>query len=132
MSDRIPAQLAFLIETDKLKSVTRANVLADGSRLENTAEHSWHVCLWALVFADHSNGANIPRVIQMLLLHDIVEIDAGDHPVHLDHDMDEVRRIEAAAATRIFNLLPTDQAISYRLLWDNSRAAKPLTPVTPT
>lgn len=118
MQDRITAQLAFLIETDKLKSVTRANVLADGSRFENTAEHSWHVCLWALVFADHSNGANIPRVIQMLLLHDIVEIDAGDHPVHLDHDKDEVRRLETAAASRIFALLPADQAIGFRVLWD--------------
>ena len=118
MQDRISAQLAFLIETDKLKSVTRANMLADGSRLENTAEHSWHVCLWALVFVENSNGANIPRVIQMLLLHDIVEIDAGDHPVHLDHDMNEIHRAEAAAATRIFGLLPADQAISYRLLWD--------------
>ena len=124
MQDRITAQLAFLIEADKLKSVTRANVLADGSRFENTAEHSWHVCLWALVFADHSGGANIPRVIQMLLLHDIVEIDAGDHPVHLEHDMEEVRRLEAAAATRIFGLLPADQGVNYRLLWEEFESGK--------
>ncbi len=123
-ADRISAQLAFLIETDKLKSVTRANVLSDGSRFENTAEHSWHVCLWALVFADHSGGANIPRVIQMLLVHDIVEIDAGDHPIHLDHDMDNVRRLEADAATRIFGLLPADQAINYRLLWEEFEEGK--------
>lgn len=123
-ADRIPDQLAFLIEADKLKSITRANVLADGSRLENTAEHSWHVCLWALVFADHSGGANLPRVIQMLLLHDIIEIDAGDHPVHLDHDEDEVRDLERAAATRLFALLPADQGINYRLLWDEFEEAK--------
>ena len=122
MSDRISAQMAFLIEADKLKSVTRANVLADGSRFENTAEHSWHVCLWALVFADHSGGANIPRVIQMLLLHDIVEIDAGDHPVHLPHDVDKVRQLEQAAATRLFNILPADQSVAYRLLWDEFEA----------
>ncbi|MDB2369250.1 HD domain-containing protein [Octadecabacter sp.] len=124
MQDRLAAQLDFLIEADKLKSVTRANVLADGSRFENTAEHSWHLCLWALVFADHAPSANVPRVIQMLLVHDIVEIDAGDHPVHLDHDLDEVHRREADAADRIFALLPADQGINYRLLWDEFDAGK--------
>jgi putative hydrolase of HD superfamily len=117
-ADRIPDQLAFLIEADKLKSVTRATLLADGSRFENTAEHSWHVCLWAHIFADQSGGANLPRVVQMLLLHEIVEIDAGDHPIHLDHDEDAVRALENAAADRIFALLPADQAVNYRILWD--------------
>ena len=128
-ADRLPDQLAFLIETDTLKSVTRANVIADGSRLENTAEHSWHLCLWALVFADHAPGANIPRVIQMLLLHDLIEIDLASsseavgtrnsgHPIHLPHDTDEVRRAEEAAADRLYALLPADQAIAYRQLWD--------------
>ncbi len=125
-ADRIQAQLTFLIETDTLKSVIRANVLADGSRFENTAEHSWHVCLWALVFADHSSGANIPRVIQMLLLHDIVEIDAGDHPIHLTHDEDAITAKEQAAATRIFGLLPADQAVQYRLLWEEFEAGQTL------
>jgi putative hydrolase of HD superfamily len=123
-ADRLPAQLAFLVEADKLKSITRANTLADGSRFENTAEHSWHVCLWALVFADQSGGANIPRVIQMLLIHDIVEIDAGDHPIHLEHDMDAVRAAETAAAARIFGLLPADQAVNYRLLWEEFEDGK--------
>jgi putative hydrolase of HD superfamily len=123
-ADRIAAQLAFLIETDKLKSIIRANVLADGSRFENTAEHSWHVCLWALVFADQSNGANIARVIQMLLLHDIMEIDAGDHPVHLPHDHDDITAKEAAAAMRIFGLLPADQNIAYRQLWEEFETGK--------
>jgi putative hydrolase of HD superfamily len=123
-ADRLPAQLAFLVEADKLKSVTRANVLADGSRFENTAEHSWHLCLWALVFADQSGGANIPRAIQMLLLHDLVEIDAGDHPIHLDHDEEEVMAKEAAAADRIFALLPADQAVNYRLLWEEFETGK--------
>ncbi|MCF2904102.1 HD domain-containing protein [Octadecabacter sp. CECT 8868] len=124
MQDRIAAQLDFLIEADKLKSVTRANVLADGSRMENTAEHSWHVCLWALIFADQSGGANIPRVIQMLLLHDLIEIDAGDHPIHLPHNADDVRKAETAAADRLYALLPDDQAIAYRLLWDEFEAGK--------
>lgn len=124
MQDRLSAQLDFLIEVDKLKSITRANTLADGSRFENSAEHSWHLCLWALVFGDQSGGANIPRVIQMLLLHDIVEIDAGDHPVHLPHDLDEVRAAEATAATRIFGLLPPDQAIAFHQLWEEFEAEK--------
>ena len=118
MIDRITAQLSFLVEADKLKSVTRANVLSDGSRFENTAEHSWHLCLWALVFEDQSNGANIPRVIQMLLLHDLLEIETGDHPIHLDHDQDAIRAAENIAAKRIFGLLPADQAINYHLLWE--------------
>ena len=118
LNSRIDAQLAFLIEADKLKSVTRANVIADGSRFENTAEHSWHLCLWAQVFADQSHGANIPRVIQMLLLHDLIEVDAGDHPIHLPQDVEQVRDLEVAAAERIYALLPADQAIAYRLLWD--------------
>ena len=123
-ADRLPDQLAFLVEADKLKSVTRANTLADGSRFENVAEHSWHLCLWALVFADQSDGANIPRVIQMLLLHDLVEIDAGDHPIHLDHDDEKIAQAEAKAATRIFGLLPADQAVNYRLLWEEFEEEK--------
>jgi putative hydrolase of HD superfamily len=123
-ADRIAAQLAFLIETDKLKSIIRANVLADGSRFENTAEHSWHVCLWALVFADQSGGANIARVIQMLLLHDIVEIDAGDHPIHLPHDQYDLTAKGTAATMRIFGLLPADQDIAYRQLWDEFETGK--------
>ena len=118
MSTRITQQLDFLVEADKLKSVIRANVLADGSRFENTAEHSWHLCLWALVFADQSQGANIPRVIQMLLLHDLIEIDAGDHPIHLTHNPDDVRRAEEAAADRLYALLPADQNVAFRTLWD--------------
>lgn len=94
--ERLAAQLKFLIEADKLKSVVRANVLSDGSRFENTAEHSWHLCLWAVIFADHAPGANLPRVLQMLLIHDLVEIDAGDHPIHLVHDQEAVYAAEAA------------------------------------
>ena len=118
MTDRITAQLAFLIEADKLKSVTRANVLADGSRFENAAEHSWHVCIWALVFADHSGGANIPRVIQMLLLHALAAIDAGS----AGDTTDEMRLAKRAAAARLFAILPADQAVAYRTLWDEFEA----------
>ncbi len=123
-ADRLPAQMAFLTEADKLKSVIRANVISDGSRFENTAEHSWHLCLWAVIFADQSNGANIPRVIQMLLLHDLVEIDAGDHPIHLAHDETAVQTAERKAADRLFALLPADQTVAFRTLWDEFEAGK--------
>lgn len=123
-ADRISTQMAFLTEADKLKSVIRANVISDGSRFENTAEHSWHLCLWAVTFADQSNGANIPRVLQMLLLHDLVEIDAGDHPIHLPHDTAAVQTAERKAADRLFALLPADQTIAFRILWDEFEAGK--------
>ena len=83
MTDRLDRQIAFLSEADKLKSVLRASRLHDNSRFENSAEHSWHIMLFALVLADHAGpGVRIDRVLRMLLLHDIVEIDAGDNPIH--------------------------------------------------
>lgn len=125
MSDRIAAQLGFLTETDKLKSTLRATTLCDGSRRENSGEHSWHIALYALVLAEHATGAvNIHRVIQMLLIHDIVEIDAGDTPIHGTHDPVQMAAIEQAAATRIFGLLPPDQATVFRALWDEFEAAE--------
>jgi len=122
--DRLTAQMAFLTEADKLKSVIRANVISDGSRFENTAEHSWHLCLWAVIFADKSAGASIPRVVQMLLLHDLVEIDAGDHPIHLPQDASAIHAAETAAATRLFGLLPADQGVAFQTLWDEFEAGK--------
>lgn len=91
---------AFLCEADRLKSVERASVLMDLSRPENSAEHSWHVALWAMVM-----GAS-DRAIAMILLHDLVEIDTGDQPIHLDHDVAGLALAEAEAARRIFGLAP--------------------------
>lgn len=123
--DRLARQLAFLIEADKLKSVLRAGSLCDRSRLENSAEHSWHVALYALVLAEHANRpVRIDRVIKMLLIHDIVEIDAGDNPIHGDHDASEIEAIERAAADRLFGLLPPDQAARFRNLWEEFEAAE--------
>jgi putative hydrolase of HD superfamily len=122
---RIDAQLAFLSEADKLKSVLRGTTLCDGSRRENSGEHSWHIALYAMVMAEHSNHpVNINRVIKMLLIHDIVEIDAGDNPIHGDHDPAEMDIIEKAAAERLFGLLPADQASAFRALWDEFEAAE--------
>lgn len=123
--DRLAKQLDFLVEADRLKSVLRANTLCDASRLENSGEHSWHIALYALILAEHSNKPiRIDRVLKMLLIHDLVEIDAGDNPIHGDHDITEVEAIEQAAANRIFGLLPTDQRDSFRDLWEEFEAAE--------
>lgn len=125
MGARINAQLAFLTEADKLKSTLRATTLCDGSRQENSGEHSWHIALYAMVMAEHaSQPVNTARVIQMLLIHDLVEIDAGDTPIHGTHDTAEMAAIEQAAADRIFGLLPDDQAKEFRRLWDEFEAAE--------
>lgn len=125
MSSRLDAQMAFLMEADKLKQIVRGTTLADGSRYENSGEHSWHIALFALVLgADAPTDVKVDRVIKMLLLHDIVEIDAGDAPIFGDHDATEMAAKEEAAATRLFGLLPPDQAQSFRALWDEFEAAQ--------
>ncbi|WP_292264730.1 HD family hydrolase [Marivita sp.] len=115
--------MAFLSEVARLKSILRATTLCDGSRMENSAEHSWHIALYALVLAEHSETPlDIGKVIKMLLLHDIVEIDAGDAPVSGDHDVTAMALQEQAAAERIFGLLPDDQAHEFRALWEEFEA----------
>ncbi|MCM2562232.1 HD domain-containing protein [Lutimaribacter sp. EGI FJ00015] len=121
---RLDAQMAFLTEACRLKTVTRATTLCDASRPENTAEHSWHLALYALVLAEHApGGVDISRVIRMLLLHDLVEIDAGDTPIYAEADRAAIAVREQAAARRIFGLLPPDQARDLRALWDEFEAA---------
>lgn len=123
MTERLDRQIAFLLEADRLKTVLRAQPIADGSRRENSGEHSWHLALFALVLADQAEaGVDIDRVIRMLLLHDLVEIDAGDHPIHGSHDRAAQEAAERAAADRIFALLPADQAAPFRALWDEFEA----------
>lgn len=125
MSARLDAQLAFLHEADRLKTILRGTTIHDGSRRENSAEHSWHICLYALTLAEHAERpVNVDRVLKMLLLHDLVEIDAGDAPIHGDHDALEMARKEQAAADRLFGLLPPDQGALYRALWDEFEAAE--------
>ncbi|MDX1780012.1 MAG: HD domain-containing protein [Thalassovita sp.] len=123
MSPRLDAQLAFLTEACRLKQVNRQNILQDLSRPENSAEHSWHVALYALLM-DHPkfDAAHRDRAIAMILLHDLVEIDAGDHPIHENHDPNQVTRAERAAADRLFGLLPGDQSRRLRALWDEFEA----------
>lgn len=121
--DRIHEQMAFLAEIDALKTIVRQSPLADRSRRENSAEHSWHLAMFALVFADDAT-VDTARVMQMLLVHDIVEIDAGDAPIHGDHDRQAVAAREQAAADRLFGILPEDQAAKLRALWAEFEAAE--------
>jgi putative hydrolases of HD superfamily len=116
---RLDQQIAFLKEIDRLKSIERRTALVDRSRLENTAEHSWHLAMMALVLGEHAPPGTDPlRAMQMVLVHDLVEIDAGDtfaFDVGAHHD--KVAR-EAAAADRLFALLPPDLQTELRALWD--------------
>ena len=122
---RLICQFEFLNEADRLKSVLRATTLNDGVRRENSAEHSWHIALYALVMAEHANRpVNIDRVIRMLLIHDLVEIDAGDAPIHGSHDPAAQAAREQAAADRLFGLLPPDPGGPLRALWDEFEAAE--------
>jgi len=129
LTDRLEAQFAFLNEADRLKHVMRATTTVDGARPENSGEHSWHLALYALVLADQAEpGVDINRVIRMLLIHDLVEIDVGDVPIHsangLAHASVETTTAEAKAADRIFGLLPPDLGTNLRALWEEFEAAQ--------
>lgn len=115
---RLLAQIEFLREVDKLKSILRRTSLMDGSRRENSAEHSWHIALAAMVLAEHSNvEVDLPRVLKMLLLHDIVEIDAGDTFAFDEAGKASQAERENAAAARLFGLLPAEQRDEFMALW---------------
>jgi putative hydrolases of HD superfamily len=118
--DRLDQQLGFATETGRLKGVLRQTMLAGLGRRENSAEHSWHIALMALALAEHAPaGTDISRVIAMLLVHDLVEIDAGDLFVYAGQAQQaRQQQAELAAAERIFALLPPGQAASLRALWD--------------
>jgi putative hydrolase of HD superfamily len=123
MNERLARQIAFLVEADKLKSVIRRTPLVDVSRLENSAEHSWHLVLVIMVMREYGPpGIDWMRVIEMVAVHDLVEIDAGDVSAY-DVDAFAAKAVrEGAAADRIFGLLPADQATPFRRLWDEFEA----------
>lgn len=129
MTARLEAQFAFLNEADRLKQVLRATTLNDASRRENSAEHSWHLALYALVLADQAGPeVSIDRVVKMLILHDLVEIDVGDVPIHSAngeaHASAATQAAEARAADRLFSLLPPDIGAPLRALWAEFEAAE--------
>ncbi|MGE0138433.1 MAG: HD family hydrolase [Ilumatobacteraceae bacterium] len=119
-TDDLASTLAFFMELDRLKSITRRNRLADGSRLENTAEHSWHLGMAAIVFAPFAvERIDVGRAVAMALAHDVVEIDAGDTFAYDEGAaLESKAEREQAAADRLFGLLPPAHATYLRELWD--------------
>lgn len=117
-------RFAFLAEIDGLKAVLRQNRTIGERRRENSAEHSWHLAMFALVLGDLAPGLDMGRVVAMLLVHDIVEVDAGDVPIHGAYDGAALALVEAAAAERIFGLLPEAQGHRLRALWTEFEAVE--------
>src|SRR5215469_16799809 len=116
---RLEKQIRFIVEIDKLKTIYRRTYLINERRNENTAEHSWHITVMAMILAEYSNEQiDLQKVLKMTLVHDIVEIDAGDTFVYdAKGTLDKADR-ERAAADRIFSLLPDDQESEIRALWE--------------
>lgn len=121
---RLTRQVEFIAECDKLKDVFRQTFTTQSRRRENDAEHSWHLCLCVIVLAEHANEAQLDvlRVLKMLIVHDLVEIDAGDTFAYDDTAMADQHARERVAAHRIFGLLPPDQAAEFRALWEEFEA----------
>ena len=123
MDERLKKQMDFLLEADKLKFITRQTYLSDGKRKENDGEHSWHLALMAVLLSEYSNEKiDLVKVITMVLIHDMVEIDAGDTYAY-DAVGNQSKRVRVGkAADRIFNILPQDQAEKFRQLWEEFEA----------
>ncbi len=121
--ERLDQQLHFLLEIDRLKQVERQTAITGGSRRENTAEHSWHLAMYALILQEWSNvDVDIAHVLALCLVHDIVEIDAGDTFAYDTAGYADKEDREKAAAERLFGLLPEDQAQKLRSLWEEYEA----------
>ena len=123
ISPRLAQQLRFVTEADRLKAVLRQTRLMDASRRENSAEHSWHLALMAVVLAEYTpENTDLTRVLEMLVLHDVIEIEAGDTFCYdAAANMDKAAR-EQAAATRTFGLLPEDLNVRLRAVWEEFEA----------
>lgn len=126
LPDRLLQQMEFIIEADKLKNIFRQSYISDESRRENDAEHSWHLALMAITLFEHANDPELDllKILRMVIIHDIVEIDAGDTYIY-----DEVGKLdqelrEQQAADRLFGILPDDQAKAFRALWDEFEAGE--------
>lgn len=123
--EELKKQLRFLREVDRLKTVVRQSPLLDKSRKENSAEHSWHLAMYALILNEYACGTvNTNRVIQMLLLHDVVKIDVGDYPIHAGSSSELQAEEESRAAARLFGLLPPQQGNQLLALWQEFERAE--------
>jgi putative hydrolases of HD superfamily len=124
--ERLEKQVRFILEVDKLKEIFRQTLCTQSRRAENDAEHSWHLCLCVIVLAEHANEPrlDILRVLKMVILHDLVEIDAGDTFAYDTVRIADQHERESRAADRIFGLLPADQTEHFRALWDEFEEKK--------
>lgn len=121
---RLVQQIKFIAETDRLKEIFRQTLNTQSRRAENDAEHSWHLCLCVIVLAEHANHAclDVLRVLKMVIIHDLVEIDAGDTFAYDTAAMVGQHDRESIAADRLFGLLPPDQKVEFRALWNEFEA----------
>lgn len=118
-TERIEKQFEFLKEIDKEKNIFRQTYLADGMRNENDAEHAWHMALFVMVLSEYANeDIDVLKTMKIVLIHDLIEIYAGDTYAYDSKGNESKRGRELAAADRLFNILPKDQAEEFRALWD--------------
>lgn len=123
MDERLKKQMDFLLEVDKLKFIYRQTYLSNGERKENDAEHSWHLALMAVLLKEYSNEpVDVAKVMTMVLIHDLVEIDAGDTYAYDTAGNQTKREREVKAAQRIFGILPKDQEEAFQALWEEFEA----------
>lgn len=122
--ERLLRQIEFITEIDKAKKIFRQNVVIGTKRNENDAEHSWHLAIMAMLLIEHSatKDLDILKVMKMVLIHDIVEIDAGDTFCYDQKAYEDKAEREQQAADRIFNILPQDQGEEFRAIWDEFEA----------
>ena len=121
--ERLEKQIRFIVEADKVKNIFRQTYLADGERKENDAEHSWHLAMMAVLLQEHmKEKVDLAKVMTMVLIHDLVEIDAGDTYAYDEKGAQTKREREVKAADRIFGLLPEDQGTYFRELWEEFEA----------
>lgn len=118
--ERLKKQMDFIVEVDKIKDIFRQNYLTDGSRRENDAEHSWHIALMSFLLLEHAddNSINLLKVMKMLLIHDLVEVYAGDTFAYDEKGYEDKLERETAAAKKLFGLLPEDQTKELIELWE--------------
>lgn len=123
--ERLEKQFAFCLEVDKEKKIERQTYISDASRQENDAEHAWHMALMTLILSEYANEEiDILKTISMILIHDVVEIDAGDTYAYDEEGKKTQKERELKAADRIFAMLPEDQQARFRALWDEFEAAE--------
>lgn len=124
-NSRLKQQLEFCLEADKEKKIGRQTYISDASRKENDAEHAWHMALMTLILSEYANEEiDVLKTISMILIHDIVEIDAGDTYAYDEEAKKSQKEREEKAADRIFNMLPEDQKQKFRMLWEEFEAAE--------